>query len=257
MNQILTQAWTAFRAGSLREVVRLLETNRSDSEEPQSIDTLVLLGRAYHDLGRPFEAADALERASLIGPISDEARIVLASSYAELRRTDLARELYLQLALSRRLPAELMLQVAAGLSAIDAPELAMKVCEWITEKDDSIAKAYYDMGVYSALSGNALYLTEALTRRAIQLDDANVHYRVGLVSLLIQLDRKDEALEAFSTVDESRVHTIECVTCLQRIESLLRECGQSDSADICQDRIDRLQADKARHEHPASPGAIE
>jgi len=85
---------------------------------------LVLRGRALLDLGRSYEAADSLERASPIGPISNVARMALASNDADLRRVDLALDLDLQLTLSRRVPDDLMLQIAAGLAAVNAPQLA-------------------------------------------------------------------------------------------------------------------------------------
>ena len=248
---MLQRAQAARSQGCPHEVIRVLSSDAPVVEdslrtEPSlELDRLVLLGIAYHDIGRPLEAADALERASLIGPIADEARIALASSYAELRRIDLARELYLQLALSRRLSSELMLQVAAGLAAIDAPQLAMQVCEWITENDDGVAQAYYDMGVYSASSGNQLYLTEALTRRALELDSANVHYRIGLVSLLIQLRREDEALAALDETTLEQIQAIECSPCLARIAALLSRHRKTRLARACVRRLADLEAAEA------------
>lgn len=244
-----------YRQGNLDLALSLLESSTRQSERDglPSIaqgPSLELLGLVLHGLARPFEAADAFERASLVMPVSDEARIALASSYAQLRRIDLARELYLQLALSRRLTPDLMLQVAAGLAAIDAPQLAMQVCEWITEQDDSIAQAYYDMGVYSALSGNVLYLTEALTHRALQLDPGNLHYRIGLASLLVQLDRDDEAIKALDGFADEDVDRVTCESCLSRIASLLHRRGQPELAKRCEYQAATLRQHKARTSRP-------
>ncbi|WP_404306449.1 tetratricopeptide repeat protein [Neorhodopirellula lusitana] len=230
-------AWQRYKNGQLAEVVKLC--SKSDSA-----DSLQLLGLALHDLGRPLEAADAFEKASLLCPVQDEVRIALASCYAQLRRIDLARELYLQLALSRRLSPTLMLQVAAGLEAIDAPQLAMQVCEWITEQDEHVAQAYYDMGYYSARSGQPLYMTEALTCRALQLDPANVHYRIGLVSLLIQLDREDEAAQAMQPLSVLDIRRVTCVSCLTRIATVLARKDMSQLAEACVTRADLLRQSK-------------
>ncbi|MFG0268063.1 MAG: tetratricopeptide repeat protein, partial [Rhodopirellula sp. JB055] len=227
------------------QVIRLLASDNVLTQSHDDLEPAVLLGLALHQRGRTLEAADVIEKASLLGPITDEARIALASCYAQLRRTDLARELYLELALSRRLDAGLMLKVAAGLAAIDSPQLAMKVCEWITEKDDTVGQAYYDMGVYSARCGNALYLTEALTRRAIQLDSGNVHFRVGLASLLIQLQRDDEALEVVLSFEKTQLQQATCFSCLQQIADLLTRHQQLELATECQKRSNELRAERA------------
>jgi len=244
-----------YRQGDLDSALSLLEplTRRLEPDglpSPAQGPSLELLGLVFQGSGRPFDAADAIERASLVVPVSDEARIALASSYAQLRRIDLARELYLQLALSRRLPPDLMLQVAAGLDAIDSPQLAMQVCEWITERDENVAQAYYDMGVYSARSGNALYLTEALTHRALQLDPGNLHYRIGLASLLVQLDRDDEAINALDGFADEDVDRVTCESCLSRIASLLHRRGQPDLAKRCEYHAARLRRHGVRGPRP-------
>jgi hypothetical protein len=128
------------------------------------------------------------------------------------------------------------------LEAIDAPQLAMKVCEWITEADDSVAQAFYDMGFYAARSGQPLYLTEALTRRAIQLAPENIHFRVGLVSLLIQLDRDEEALVAFEPLSSVDFPRITCVSCLLRIADMLRRQGLPTLAALCSEQATELKS---------------
>jgi len=215
-------------------------------------DRLVSLGLEYSKTGRPLESVDALERASLVGPIPDEARIALAAGYAALRRIDLARELYLQLAFSRRLSADLMLQVAGGLAEIDAPQMALQVCDRVIEEDATIAQAHYDMGLYSAASGNALYVTEALIRRAIQLDADSVQYRVGLAALLIQLRREDEALETIRELTVDQIQKANCLTCLGRIEALLDRRGNVKAAQACRERIAKLPQRQARPNHGIS-----
>ncbi|MEM6365418.1 MAG: hypothetical protein AAF539_01275 [Planctomycetota bacterium] len=194
-----------------------------------------------HEQGRVLEAADLIEKASLIAPICDQARIVLASCYAQLRRIDLARELYLELAMQRKLPIDLMLQVAAGLEATDAPDLAMKVCEWVIEEHPESAQAYYDMGFYNARSGHPLYMTEAFTREAVRFDPGNLHFRIGLVSLLIQMHREDEAMDVFGSVDPDQIERITCAGCLGRIASVLQRLGRSELAARCEAQRDSIR----------------
>ncbi|MEO9594280.1 hypothetical protein [Rhodopirellula bahusiensis] len=252
--ETLDLAWQAHASSDPDRVIELLAAKDILAQSHGDIEPAVLLGLALHDRGRVIEAADAFEKASLLGPIPDEARITLASCYAQLRRIDLARDLYLELALSRRLDPDLMLKVAGGLSAIDSPQLAMKVCEWITEQDESVAQAYYDMGIYSANCGHALYISEALMRRAIALDSGNFHYRVGLVSLLIQLQCEGEALDIARTFEVAQIQEATCFSCLQRIADLLSRHKQPDLATACQARVKALRTERtAKSLHLTKP----
>lgn len=203
---------------------------------------LELLGLILHERGQVSEATDTIEKAGLVVSLRDKSLIALASGYAERGKIDNAREMYLQLALSNRLPSEMMLEVAARLEAIDAPYLAMQVCEWITERDAEFAQAYYDMGCYSARVGNALHLTEALTQHALQLEPDNVNYRVGLASLMIQLDRDEEAVEALRSVTNEQIAVVKCRSCLGRIAALMRRHDHAERADACDDRIAALES---------------
>ncbi|MEM1224188.1 MAG: hypothetical protein AAGJ40_00740 [Planctomycetota bacterium] len=243
---VVADVWQMYQRGELEKCHQMLRVGNRRVEDIHDHESLELLGLILHDLGNPYEAADAIERASLLAPIRDETRIALASCYAQLRRIDLARELYLQLALQRRLPANLMLQIAAGLEATDAAELAMTVCEWVTEDHPGHAQAFYDMGFYNARSGQPLYVTEAFTREAIRADPGNLHYRIGLISLLIQMQRDDEALEIFSSVSPDQIGEVTCSGCLDRIASMLRRRHEPELADRCE-----RQRDSIRLNHPA------
>ena len=239
----LGDAWDAYENGKLRLASYILESNLSGSEDvnhQMRAKAFELLGLVNYDLGLAKESADAIENAGLLAPLCDAARVTLACCYAQLGHIDLARDLYLQLAFSRKLSSTLMLEVAAGLEAIDAPQIALQVCELIIEQNEDVAQAYYDMGYYSARAGNPLYLTEALTIRALELDPENIHYRVGFVSLLIQLGRDVDALRAFGHITPAVISQVNCVGCLTRITEMLRRQGIPGLASVCEDRIDRL-----------------
>jgi thioredoxin-like negative regulator of GroEL len=214
--------------------VRLVDASR--------FEALIREGTSLHRAGRPQEAVGALEKASQIAPLTDQARVRLASCYAQLQLIDRARELYLRLALSRRLSADLMLQIADGLASIDAPQLAMQVCEWVTERDDSIAKAFYDMGRYSAACGKPLYLTEALMQRALQLEPDNRRFRIGLASWLVQMRQDGEALDRLASIAPGDLSAVQCSHQLEHLADLFRRHGMASFAEACQRRQDELQA---------------
>ncbi len=251
----LEQAWEAYAAGSLRRGESILERLIGGNVElplRQRAEAFELLGLIKHDLGLPQEAADAIENAGLITPLRDSARVALAGCYAQMEHVDLAREMYLQLALSRTLSSSLMLEIAAGLEAIDSPALAMQVCELIMIQDDCLAQVYYDMGYYSARAGQPLYLTEALTLRALKLDPANIHYKIGLVSLLIQLKRDDEAIRVVGGMNPSDINQVTCLSCLEKIAVLLQQHEFGAMASTCRARVEQLRLGESLFEADSS-----
>jgi len=70
---------------------------------------------------------------------------------------------------------------------------------------------------------------------------ANVHYRIGLVSLLIQLNRDEETIQALGGLDASQIETARCATCLSRIAALFRRTQRHALAEICDDRVTVLK----------------
>lgn len=85
----LEEARAAWLRREPLEVIGLLADPQPVVFDADELERWLLLGAAYHALGRPIEAADSIEKASLIGPIPDQSRFVLACCYAELRRTGL------------------------------------------------------------------------------------------------------------------------------------------------------------------------
>jgi len=249
-------AWARYAEGRLSLAHQECSALIEDSEDHGH--AWELLGLVFHDNGQFAAAADALERASLLIRVGPEARIALATAYGQLQRKRLATELYLELALvgngEDELEPELLLQIAAGLESLDQPRLAMEVCrradKVIRESgdDSAIAQVVYDMGFYSIRAGFPAHVTESLTRRAIDLEPQNPHFRVGLVSLLIQLDRFEEAFACAQSFSGQQISEVHCKCCLERIANLLHSFGDVQRAARCRERLGEL----TRSDSPAN-----
>ncbi|MEM6689854.1 MAG: tetratricopeptide repeat protein [Planctomycetota bacterium] len=188
------------------------------------------------------DAVAAIEQLNRLEPLSDAYRITQARCHAKLGRITEAREEFLSLALGRKITATQMLQVAKGLADLGCPDLSMRVCEWVIESDESHSQAYFDMGVYSAKAGEPLYLTEALTHRAIQLDPTNAKYRFGLIALLVQLGRDDEVAKHCPELEISQVDQICCVDCLKRVKAWAAKTGYQELAAACHEQLADLMS---------------
>lgn len=213
-----------------------------------------LRGLIHRDLGEADECVAALEHASLLIPLSSLGRVALAESYGRTGRRGLARDLFREMVRNPETPVSVLLQVATGLDELDAPASAMQACRISLARDPQCAQACYDMSYYAARSGYPLRIVESLARRAISLEPERIHFRVGLVSLLMQHDRTDEAGEVISAVSPDRLQSLNCRCCLERIADLCESLGDWGRVVVCRDRLLRLEATWSEPaDQPGSP----
>lgn len=233
-------AWTAYTSGHLPEALAHADAAiRADEYDGRAWE---VRGLALRDLKKPLNAADAIERASLLVPICAETRIALAQCYGTLRRRTLARDLYIELVESNDLSVALLLDVAAGLEAVDEPKLAMEVCRRAGWRDPEAAQVHYDMGFYAARCGYPPHVVEALIWHAINLEPGNVKYRLGLASLLTRLHRMADAHRVVKFLSSQQIGEINCKCCLQRIGELFEQAGDAERGALCQRRLEKLNA---------------
>ncbi|MEO1529228.1 MAG: hypothetical protein AAFX06_27730 [Planctomycetota bacterium] len=187
----------------------------------------------------------ALEHASLIKPLDPEAGIALAIGYGALGKTRLSKDLLMSHAVSGRADEMNLLAVAAGLEAIDEPTLAMEACRRAGVLAPESAEVHYQMGHYASSCDYPLSVIEALIRHAIHLEPSNVHYRIGLASLLVRLERRREALQAIGALIPSHLGDVTCKCCLKRIANLYFDCEEFEIARRVAQRLDELEGRSA------------
>lgn len=231
----LKTAWLRYLAGDLRVAEALcLALLSKNSDCGKSWE---LLGLVYYDMARTPDAIDALERASLATPMSQQARIALAAAYADSRRYELARDLYLEIAKSTGLGTTLMLEISVGLHRLGGNEAAFKLCRKAIHCDPSVARAYYDMGYYGWLAGCSPEAIEPLIRFALELAPANLQYQLGLVSLLVATNRAEEATALAKQIPLEQYSQITCRCCLERLEKLVQLAGDTARSLACETQL--------------------
>ncbi|MCO8124695.1 hypothetical protein NHH03_23350 [Stieleria sp. TO1_6] len=223
------------------------------AQDPDEGRAWQILGRALLRRGQLQDGIEALEHASLLIPLDWETRIDLATAYGGIGRKSLSRDLLMTAATSGGLDEAQLLRIAASLEAVDEPVLAMEACRQAGLVAPDAAQVHYQMGYYASLCGYPTSVTEALIRRAVDLEPESVHYRIGLTSLLVRLDRPTEALAVVSSVIPSQLDQITCQCCLKRIATLFFDCDQPDLARQCAQRLQDVRqstssaADSAVH----------
>lgn len=207
------------------------------TRNPDSGRLWELQGLIYFGMQDYFSAVRGLERATMLKPLTNPARICLAQAYGKTGRNELSLDLLKGLISCDLLSVINLLQLASALDEFDHPELALQACRRAMQDDPSNAQACYDMGYYSARCGCPPHVTEALARKAISLNPDEIRYQVGLASLLIKQQRRVDALKVISKFRDEDLERIGCRCCLQRILDLYEQYGDFHRTTLCRQRL--------------------
>jgi tetratricopeptide (TPR) repeat protein len=235
--------WWAYCRGNLADAaIAVGQQLRHDEGDGRAWE---LLGLIRRDAGKTIGAVDAFERAALLVPLQTLSRLCLAESYGMLRRTDLARDLYMLQAEQAAADGELLLRIASGLDGIDHPQLAMDLCRRAATLDPQSGQVAYDMCYYAMRCGCSASTAESLAWRAVELEPDNVDFRIGLASLLVRLDECQRACRVLGRLARENFAAVDCRCCLERIAELYRQAGDSHRHRLCLQRLERLKATTA------------
>ncbi len=233
-----TRGWQAFCEGNLNEAIA--ESLATLAVDPNDGRAWELLGLAWRDLGKVYDATDAFEKAALLITIQPLSRLCLAECYAVLKRHKLARDLYLIQAEAAVENVELLLLAAAGLDGIDQPQLAMDLCRRAAWVEPECGQVAFDMCFYAMRCGCAPSVVESLAWRAVELEPDNVHFRIGLASVLVRLDQQQRAIWVLRHLESEHFRQVTCRCCLERIAELYRSAGEVERVSNCLRRLEEL-----------------
>lgn len=239
MQDELSTARLAYESGDLDRAMLLIKRQmRWRTDDGRYWE---LIGTIQYARGRFAVSVSALERASLLVPLTPASRVCLGHGYGKIGRKALSRDLLEILISDSSLSMPLLLQVAAGLDAIDRPDLAMKACRAASERDSQHAQPYYDLGYYAARCGYPPRISESLARKAVSLSPQTISYRIGLMSLLMKQDRYDDACEIIQDLSNEQIDCIHCRCCLQRIARLYEFAGDYRRTTLCRQKLLTLE----------------
>jgi tetratricopeptide (TPR) repeat protein len=197
-------------AGAIEAVLRALDAGRFADALAALVPSVIprldapshsrLRAQVLAAWGRTIEAARELERGAA-APANDSATIALKAAVdaARGRRREAAAHYRVLL---ERDPADraASLGLAAALEALDERAEATHVLEGCTRYHPDDAVVLAGLGGLAYGTGR-LADAEALCRRALALDAANLSGGINLSATLVALDRGDEALDVLAQVD--------------------------------------------------------
>ena len=253
MNDPTDISLAEYRAGNFNRAIQFAQYALARDEE--DAQAWRCLGRALTKTCQWAGAMDAFENASLLQPLDNQDRISLAIAYGAMSHRSLSRDLLMSIANSEVVEVSELLQVANGLEAIDEPRLAMEACRQAGKRAPDLPEVHYQMGHYAQQCGHPVSVCEALLCHAIDLEPCNIHYRIGLASLLMRLARKREAITVIKPLLPAKLDEVTCLCCLKRIANLFFDNDDLHLASLCAQRITRLNAsslNEARSLHTPS-----
>ena len=227
-----------YTAGRYRHAVQFAQYALArDTEDAQA---WLVLGRSLMKCYEFIGAIDAFENASLLQPLANENRISMARAYGAVGRKSLSRDLLMCVATSQSVTVSELLQIAVALEAIDEPHFSMEACRQAGKKAPETAEVHYQMGYYAQQCGHPASVSEALIRNAIDLDPRNIHFRIGLASMLIRLGQKRKAIAVIDHLIPSQLDEVTCLCCLKRIANLFFDVDDIERAKMCAERLAEL-----------------
>ena len=232
-NRCIELAGAGRLADAEEQVARLLRENPEDGHAWQSA------GLLRHRMGDSEGGRDALETAGLLIPLSPMARLALAECLARTGHSELAGNLYRDLATDGGCPDALLPAVAAGLGQIGEYGAALGACIELVRRSPGLAEAHFGVAFYLRRLGRPVDVVLPVVARAHELAPDVPLYRISLATLLDHVGRRDEAREILRDLD---LDAVSCRGCLRRMSTIFREGGEAHRGEACRPRGERDSA---------------
>lgn len=213
------------------------------SARPEDGSLWQKLGLAHRQRLEMAAAQAALERATLLSPLSALARLALADCYLSAGKAPLALDLYRMVAADiPRAGVKAALAAAQGCDHCGDPASAAETCRAAIRFDGGEAQAYFDLGYYLARQGAPVPVVERMARQAIGLAPEVIAYRTALAGLLLKHDRAAEAYLLVRRLSCSQLLALRCRGCLEHLRQVYEAASDFERAAACFERLRQLTA---------------
>jgi len=209
--------------------------------DPDDVRLWEFLGIARHAL-REFPAAmEALEQATVRGPLSPAAELALAGCYLVLGRMELAGSMYRHLATRPHVPGRLLPSMAAGLLHVGEFQWAVEVQRRAALERPDDEDALYALVHYMGLAEYPPELIRPIADRVFRINPASIRNRVFLALVHHRLGDHQAGYGLLSTVDMQELLTQCCPCRLIRLASLFAAVGDRARHEACMARLAGLR----------------
>jgi predicted Zn-dependent protease len=222
---------------ALDELRQLVEANGEDGRLWE------LLGTVAYSHDEFALAESALQRASVMVPLSAMGQLVLARCYDRGGYKEAAGAIYRHVAKLPVLSSELLEPLASGLGRSGEPEMALAVCRRAAEAIPDNPDPLIGMVHYMRRLRRPVEQVIPVMFRAHDLDPDNAQYRISLAWMLHEQGRSEEGARLLEPVQCERYSCIRCLTLMQQI---FERVGDAAGAAVCRLRLASLRGDCAK-----------
>jgi tetratricopeptide (TPR) repeat protein len=236
--ELMDQAQTLWKEGRLEDAREVLSSAiAGDSEVSLHWE---LLGLVAFEMDDQALAESALERASLLGPLSAAAQIALGKCYDGSGHRAAAAAIYRHVAQLSALDAELLEPLASGLGRAGELELALDVCRRAARRMPDNPDPLVGIVHYMRRLRRPIELIVPAMFRAHHLEPENSEYRISLAWMLHELGRSDEGAHLLAAVPYEE---FSCIRCLTLMKQIFEQVGEEERAAVCRMRLDVIAQD--------------
>lgn len=186
-------------------------------------------------------AQSAIERASILAPLTARGQIVLAKCYERAGFDETASAIYRHLATGVHLEPSLLEPLACGLGARGEFELALHVCRTAARQMPDNPEPFIGIVHYMRRLGRPPEHILPVMYRAYYLEPRSAEYRIMLAWLLHESGNSCDAAKLLAQVPCSEFN---CVHCLIRMQHIFELTGYPDDADTCRRRLEALASER-------------
>jgi hypothetical protein len=233
--RILAMLELGHRTQAIAELVRRLKTHPIEGASWE------LLGILLFDQGKLNWAQSAIERASILIPLSPRGQLLLAKCYERSNYLESARTIYRHVASIAELETSLLEPLACGLGSCGELELALQVCRVAARRLPDNPDPLIGIVHYMRQLRRPVEHILPVMFRAHQLEPLRAEYRITLDWLLHESGKSNQAAGLLTAIPSEQ---FECVHCLIRMQHIFEITGNSGNADDCRRRLDFLASEK-------------
>lgn len=224
-------------------VAALARLQRNINAFPEEGRVWELCGIVLHRQREWEQATGALERASLLVPLSAPGQFALADCYCRAGHNQAAEAILVYLAGRDDLSDAMLSPLARRLSTIGRSHLALDVCREATRRDTCDDQAFFAVAYYLGRCGYPAELVANALRRALFLAPGNRRYRLALGTLLARCNELNEAYRVLASLAPCELRGLHCAVCVEALCLVYQWAGDDARLAACRQRHADLAID--------------
>ncbi len=199
-------------------------------------------GRFYHQLGLFRLSQSALEVATTIIPLSNEAQIALADCYIDSGKSSIAVTIYQHLIEQRKLSDREIVNITKCLESLDEFQTAKSGLQQIDGYRPGIASHHFQLAQYMAKANYPLAMIESELKESVRLDPECIDFRIGLAGFLHCTHRCKEAYQQVHGIKTEYIDKMSCECCLKKLISIYTVANDFSKLNVSKTRLNQLSS---------------